>query len=83
MKHYIISERTLLNLYRAEEELNALEAGGVDNWSWYDESLNSNLEDAKKDFNIPEDDETFDYEALAQKMLETGIKNGGVVPYEN
>ena len=23
MKHYIISERTLLSLYRAEEELNA------------------------------------------------------------
>ena len=38
MKHYIISERALLSLYRAEEELNALEAG---------------------------------------------IKNGGVVPYEN
>ena len=83
MKHYIISERTLLNLYRAEEELNALEVGGVDNWSWYDESLNSNLEDAKKDFNIPEDDETFVYGALAQNMLETGIKNGGVVPYEH
>ena len=31
MKHYIISERALLSLYRAEEELNALEAGGVDN----------------------------------------------------
>lgn len=83
MKHYIISERELLRLYRKEEELNALEVGGVDNWSWYSESLNSNLEDAKKDFNIPEDDETFDYEILAQKILETGIKNGGVVPYEN
>lgn len=29
MKHYIISERALLNLYIAEEEFNALEAGGV------------------------------------------------------
>lgn len=34
-----ITQERLKELYRAEAKLNALEAGGVDNWEWYDESL--------------------------------------------
>lgn len=35
-----------------EEKLSALEAGGVDNWEWYDESLSdyyANQEDERND----------------------------------
>lgn len=34
-----VSEKRLKELERAEAKLNALEAGGVDNWEWYGESL--------------------------------------------
>jgi hypothetical protein len=34
-----ISEKRLKELERAEAKLAALEAGGVDNWEWYDEAL--------------------------------------------
>jgi len=33
------SKQRLKELERAEAKLNALEAGGVDNWEWYGESL--------------------------------------------
>ena len=34
-----MSEKRMKELLRAEAKLNALEAGGVDNWEWYGESL--------------------------------------------
>jgi tRNA A37 N6-isopentenylltransferase MiaA len=34
-----ITEKRLKELERAEAKLYALEAGGVDNWEWYSESL--------------------------------------------
>lgn len=34
-----ISNKRLKELERAERKLQALEAGGVDNWEWYGESL--------------------------------------------
>ena len=34
-----ISAKRLEELERSQRKLNALEAGGVDNWEWYDESL--------------------------------------------
>ena len=34
-----ISDEELRRLQRAESKLAALEAGGVDNWEWYDEFL--------------------------------------------
>lgn len=34
-----ISAKRLKELERAQAKLNALEAGGVDNWEWYSESL--------------------------------------------
>jgi hypothetical protein len=32
------------NLLKRDETLTALEAGGVENWEWYDESINANKE---------------------------------------
>ena len=34
-----LSKQRIIELERAEAKLQALEAGGVDNWEWYDESL--------------------------------------------
>ena len=34
-----ISEKRLKELERTEAKMNALEAGGVDSWEWYGESL--------------------------------------------
>jgi len=37
----VISISDYLSLVRSERVLNALIAGGVDNWEWYDASLES------------------------------------------
>lgn len=39
MKSVMIDEKRLKQLERAYGKLQALEAGGVDNWEWYSESL--------------------------------------------
>lgn len=44
-KYYKISEDKLRELIIADAILQALEAGGVDNWSWYSESKQEYLED--------------------------------------
>lgn len=43
MKQYIISETRLRDLIRAEEEICALNSGGVDNWEWYCDSIQDYL----------------------------------------
>jgi len=40
MPQYVkISVSELANLIRCENKLSALECGGVDNWSWYSDSM--------------------------------------------
>ena len=39
MKKYIIEEKQLLSLLEDSIRLGALDAGGVDNWSWYGENF--------------------------------------------
>lgn len=41
MTSVMIDSEKLKELQLAQSKLNALEAGGVDNWEWYDESLES------------------------------------------
>ena len=41
MKAVIIPKNVLVSLLRDSDKLNRLECGGVDNWDWYDESLNN------------------------------------------
>lgn len=45
MKAVIIPKNVLASLLRDSDKLNRLECGGVDNWDWYDESLNNDNED--------------------------------------
>lgn len=52
-------------ILKAEAKLLLLEAGGVDNWSWYWESLN------------PEDGETYEQAcSRINKLTEEEISNG-------
>lgn len=37
---YLVSENRLAELIREEQKLKLLENGGVDNWEWYENSLN-------------------------------------------
>lgn len=49
-KMVTLSEDRYKYLQRRDEELSALEAGGVDNWDWYHESLkNAGLLDEDED----------------------------------
>ena len=41
MKAVIIPKNVLVSLLRDSDKLHRLECGGVDNWEWYDESLNN------------------------------------------
>lgn len=41
MSNVTITLKQLKEFERSQAKLNALEAGGVDNWEWYDESLKS------------------------------------------
>ena len=45
----MITKQRLKELERAEAKLNALEAGGVDNWEWYGESLKEYREENERE----------------------------------
>lgn len=49
MKKYIIQEDKLVKLIADHFALMALENGGVDNWSWYGDSLNQFLNEMEAD----------------------------------
>lgn len=62
-KKYLISEKELKEMLYAVNSLQALEWGGVDNWSWYEESFSDyveyyiednklNKDEINEDFNI-------------------------------
>ena len=70
---YVIEEKMLLKLITAYFKLKALEAGGVDNWSWYGDSLNNYLKKLMpKDL---DEDDYWDYgfEGLAEDLLQTFV----------
>lgn len=49
MKKYIIQEDKLVELIADHFTLMALENGGVDNWSWYGDSLNQLLTEMEEE----------------------------------
>lgn len=70
MNKYIVSEKRLKKLLAAELELQQLEAGGVDNWSYYGEGREEFLLEAI-DGRISEEElpEDIDYEYVAELNL--------------
>lgn len=50
-KKYVLTEKQLEKLLARSARLSALESGGVDNWSWYDESIGDFIDDWAKENN--------------------------------
>lgn len=69
MKYYKIKEEDLKYFIECRARLEALEAGGVDNWSWYGESYADYLEDMKKQYDIPMEDD-LDFKDIANKEIQ-------------
>lgn len=69
--NYIVSKERLLELLKAENELNVLEGDGVDNWTWYMEGRRQYLKEGAEMYGINIDDnEDFDFEDLAELDLQ-------------
>ena len=69
--NYIISKERLLELLKAENELNVLEGDGVDNWTWYMEGRRQYLKEGAEIYGVNIDDnEDFDFEDLAELALQ-------------
>lgn len=69
--NYIISKERLLELLKAENELNVLEGDGVDNWTWYMEGRRQYLKEGAEIYGVNIDDnEDFDFENLAELALQ-------------
>lgn len=52
MRYYKISEPDLMDLLEASYLLEALAAGGVDNWEWYDRSCEDFLNEIREETNF-------------------------------
>ena len=59
-KYYKISEDDLKYFIECRARLEALEAGGVDNWSWYGESNHDYLQDMAEEYKITDRCITFE-----------------------
>lgn len=68
MKYYKIKEEDLKYFIECRARLEALEAGGVDNWSWYGESYSDYLEDMKEEYNMNKEDE-LNFEDIANEEI--------------
>ena len=68
MKYYKINEEDLKYFIECRARLEALESGGVDNWSWYGESYSDYLTDMKEVYNMDKEDE-LDFEDIANKEI--------------
>ncbi len=69
--NYIISKERLLELLKAESQLDVLEGDGVDNWSWYMEGRRQYLKEGAEMYGVNIDEnEDFDFEDLAELALQ-------------
>lgn len=70
MRWYEIDEDRLTDLLEAEIRLTALESGGVDNWSWYSESLWDTKESLANEYGLEIEDLSF--RDIARHMIQNG-----------
>ena len=66
MIYCLVPKDELKDLLYDSLKLQALECGGVDNWSWYGDSVRDFIDAAKVDYNVPEDDDDFDISDMAE-----------------
>lgn len=70
MIYCLVPKDELKDLLYDSLKLQALECGGVDNWSWYGDSVRDFINAAKADYNVPEDDDDFDISDMAEVDVE-------------
>lgn len=68
MKYYKISEEDLKYFIECRAKLEALEAWGVDNWTWYDDANSDYLNDMKAMYEI-EQEEDLDFNDIANHEI--------------
>lgn len=68
MKYYKVSEKDLKYLIESRARLEALESGGVDNWSWYCDANSDYLADMKEEYDIPME-EDLDFKDIANREI--------------
>lgn len=70
MIYCLVPKDELKDLLYDSLKLQALEVSGVDNWTWYGESIGDFINAAKADYNVPEDDDNFDISDMADVDVE-------------
>ena len=70
MIYCLVPKDELKDLLYDSLKLQALEVSGVDNWTWYGESIGDFINAAKADYNVPEDDDDFDISDMADVDIE-------------
>ena len=70
VKYCLVPKDELKELLYDSLTLQALEYGGVDNWSNYDASIADFIDAAKVDYSVPEDDDDFDISDMADVDVE-------------
>ena len=70
MKFYKISEEDLKYLIKCRALLEALESGGVDNWSWYSESRADYLNEMKEAYGLDQE-EGLDFSDIVNKEIQS------------
>lgn len=66
MIYCLVPKDELKDLLYDSLKLQALEVSGVDNWTWYGDSIREFIDAAKADYNVPEDDDDFDISDMAE-----------------
>ena len=66
MIYCLVPKDELKDLLYDSLKLQALEVSGVDNWTWYGDSIRDFIDAAKTDYNVPEDDDDFDIGDMAE-----------------
>lgn len=70
MIYCLVPKDELKDLLYDSLRLQALDCGGVDNWTWYGDSIGDFIDAAKADYNVPEDDDDFDISDMADVDVE-------------
>ena len=70
MIYCLVPKDELKDLLYDSLKLQALEVSGVDNWTWYGDSVRDFIDAAKADYNVPKDDDDFDISDMAEVDVE-------------
>lgn len=68
MEYLVIEKDELVGLLSAANKLAALRRGGVDNWSWYWDSLDDYLHDWAAEYDL-DPDEDWDFTDIAAEDI--------------